>query len=114
LTDVWLTGKTANTTTDLLPAVKEGFNARRKLKHAIDAGNHLIAQLITVRLANRLKALSMSHCSSDEEESSGGPVRQGSRGSDKKLSPSTTAFAEVVRAARLKAEEDAALAAKTV
>jgi len=110
LNHIWLTGKTANTTTDLLPAVKEGFNARRKLKHAIDA----------VRLANRLKALTITNYSSDEEEQKSGTTLRhtshGSSGSEKRLSPSNSgsAFLEVVRAARLKAEEDAALAAKTV
>jgi len=105
LKHVWLTGMTA-TTTDLLPAVKEGFNARRKLKHAIEA----------VRLANRLKALTMTQYSSDEDTETGDTPRPASRnsnvsGGSKKRADPTTAFAEVVRAARLKAEEDAAAAA---
>src|ERR1700685_1688275 len=49
LKHVWLTGKTANDTTDLLPNVKEGcthlyvsrpniiVNARRKFRHAFEA-----------------------------------------------------------------------------
>jgi hypothetical protein len=35
---VWLTGKTANDSTDLLPGIQEGFNARKKFKHAFEAG----------------------------------------------------------------------------
>ncbi|KAK9237602.1 kinase-like domain-containing protein [Lipomyces kononenkoae] len=42
----WITGETA-TTKDLLPAIKEGFNARSKLIQAIEA----------IRLQNRIKAL---------------------------------------------------------
>lgn len=53
MADVWITGKTA-TEDDLLPAVKAGFNARKKFKRAIEL----------VRLNNRLKALEVS----DNEE----------------------------------------------
>jgi hypothetical protein len=62
----------------------------------------------------------MTNYSSDEDEEKSGttlrPTSHGSGGSEKRLSPSNSggAFLEVVRAARLKAEEDAALSAKTV
>lgn len=49
LAHVWITGVTA-TEDDLLPAVKVGFNARKKFKRAIEL----------VRLSNRLKALEVS------------------------------------------------------
>jgi calcium/calmodulin-dependent protein kinase I len=52
-THVWLTGKTA-TTSDLLPNVSAGFNARKRFRKAIEM----------VRLANRLKAMEVS----DNEE----------------------------------------------
>jgi len=96
LDHVWLTGKTANATTDLLPAVKEGFNARQKLKHAIEA----------VRLANRLKALTMTQYSSDEEEEE--EARPASTTTGEKRTATFgggKAFAEVVRA-RMKLKDD--------
>lgn len=63
---VWITGETA-TKEDLLPAVKIGFNARKKFKRAIEL----------VRLSNRLKALEVS----DPEDDSVGLVKPGSAGS---------------------------------
>ncbi|KAK9466280.1 kinase-like domain-containing protein [Lipomyces arxii] len=59
----WLTGTTA-TSKDLLPNIREGFNARHKLRQALEA----------VRLANRIKALGltdhdMAALSPDSEES---------------------------------------------
>ncbi|KAK9488025.1 kinase-like domain-containing protein [Lipomyces starkeyi] len=50
----WISGETA-TTKDLLPAIKEGFNARSKLIQAIEA----------IRLANRIKALGLEE---DDED----------------------------------------------
>jgi len=106
LKDTWLTGKTANDTTDLLPNVKEGFNARKKFRHAIEA----------IRLTNRLKALSMTQYSSDED--SDGTTERNSSTSPKKSTSANggSAFAEVVRAT-LKAKElerEAAAVNKTV
>lgn len=49
LADPWIAGKSA-TEDDLLPAVKAGFNARKRFKRAIEL----------VRLSNRLKALEVS------------------------------------------------------
>lgn len=53
----WFKGHAANKTTDLLPTIREGFNARKKFQFAIEA----------IRLANRIKALGMSSESSDDE-----------------------------------------------
>ncbi|CCG84353.1 protein of unknown function [Taphrina deformans PYCC 5710] len=66
LADVWITGKTA-TESDLLPAVKAGFNARKKFKRAIEL----------VRLSNRLKALEVSD---NEEETAEAAPKGHSRG----------------------------------
>ena len=64
-------------------------------------------QLTTVRLANRLKALSMTNHSSDEEDDSQRPV---SRDGHKKKS-NGAAFMEVVRATmNAKKEQEAASA----
>ncbi|KAK9472491.1 kinase-like domain-containing protein [Dipodascopsis tothii] len=52
----WISGKTA-TSVDLLPNIREGFNARSKLLQAIEA----------VKLANRIKALDMDDDSDDED-----------------------------------------------
>lgn len=62
LEHVWITGKTA-TESDLLPAVKVGFNGRKKFKRAIEL----------VRLSNRLKALEVS-----DTEDEGRPSTEGS------------------------------------
>jgi calcium/calmodulin-dependent protein kinase I len=58
LADPWLTGLSKHTTDDLLPNIRDGFNARQKLRLAIEA----------VRLANRIKALQMQDEGSDEED----------------------------------------------
>ncbi|KAK9248923.1 kinase-like domain-containing protein [Lipomyces tetrasporus] len=50
----WISGETA-TTKDLLPVIKEGFNARSKLIHAIES----------IRLANKLRALDLEE---DDED----------------------------------------------
>lgn len=57
LADIWITGKTA-TNSDLLPAVKAGFNARKKFLKAIEM----------VRLHNRLQALHVSDTEDDPAE----------------------------------------------
>ncbi|KAK9368402.1 kinase-like domain-containing protein [Lipomyces kononenkoae] len=62
----WISGETA-TTKDLLPAIKEGFNARSKLIQAIEA----------VRLQNRIKALGFE----DEDIDSASPASSLSSGS---------------------------------
>lgn len=56
-----------------------------------------------VRLANRLKALTMTQYSSDEEEDS--DARPSSSGEKKSATFGGTAFAEVVRA-RMKLKDD--------
>ena len=69
-----------------------------------------------VRLANRLKSLTMSQHSSDEEEESTESPRPASLGDTpaKKLSTHTgAAFAEVVRATIKAKEGDIALHSKT-
>ncbi|KAK7203822.1 calcium/calmodulin-dependent protein kinase [Myxozyma melibiosi] len=58
----WIVGDTA-TTTDLLPNIREGFNARSKLLQAIEA----------VRLANKIKALGFDDDDEDAFPSSGVP-----------------------------------------
>lgn len=90
--DIWITGKTA-TSSDLLPAVKAGFNARKKFKKAIEM----------VRLQNRLKALEVS----DEEQGDSSPAPSievqetaesaGIRAA-RKFRSNSSVFAEVVRA----------------
>lgn len=54
--------KAANSTENLLPNIRAGFNARAKLKKGIEA----------VRLANRIAALNLDDGSDDDEE--GGPA----------------------------------------
>lgn len=50
--------KAANSTEDLLPNIREGFNARQKLRKGIEA----------VRLANRIAALHFNDLSDDESD----------------------------------------------
>jgi calcium/calmodulin-dependent protein kinase I len=64
LKDPWITGEAPHTTTDLLPGIRSGFNARQKFRLAIEA----------VRLANRIKALDMADEASDEEENGDGHI----------------------------------------
>ena len=84
----WLTGDTA-TSTDLLPTVREGFDARKKFKHAI----------VAIRLANRMKTLSMEE---DDEEDNDQEKTSPQEEVNKHLKQSSLSglrFAEVVRAA---------------
>ncbi|KAK9461827.1 kinase-like domain-containing protein [Lipomyces oligophaga] len=64
----WLTGKSA-TTNDLLPAIKEGFQARTKFQQAIEA----------VRLANRIRALQKAGID-DDDSTSATPSRSATPG----------------------------------
>jgi calcium/calmodulin-dependent protein kinase I len=57
LQDPWVTGAAEKHTTDLLPNIRQGFNARLKFRRAIEA----------VRLANRIKALNIEDDSDDEQ-----------------------------------------------
>jgi hypothetical protein len=63
-----------------------------------------------VRLANRLKALSMTAYSSDEDEEDSPTAHGSEHGIKKTTSSNGGAFAEVVRAA-LRAKEEEAIAA---
>lgn len=54
----WISGVTA-TTNDLLPNIREGFNARSKFQQAIEA----------VRLANKIKALGLDDDDDDDDAS---------------------------------------------
>ncbi|ODQ64638.1 Pkinase-domain-containing protein [Nadsonia fulvescens var. elongata DSM 6958] len=94
----WLVGETANNHTDLLPNIREGFNARQTFKRAIEV----------VRLANRIKALNMEN--SDDEDDGEGATDASSSSSSKSKADSmrskwglkgnaTKAFQEVVLAA---------------
>jgi hypothetical protein len=65
---------------------------------------------LPVRLANRLKALSMTTHSSDEDEPDSPTAHGSEHGIKKTTSNNGGAFAEVVRAA-LRAKEEAAAAA---
>ncbi|KAK9374748.1 kinase-like domain-containing protein [Lipomyces chichibuensis] len=99
----WISGETA-TTKDLLPAIKEGFNARSKLIQAVEV----------IRLANRIKALGLeeddediaSDFSTNEYKSSGnGGLEVPKTDSDRRRRSfgskgnATLVFQEVVRAA---------------
>lgn len=123
LADVWITGKTA-TESDLLPAVKAGFNARKKFKRAVEL----------VRLSNRLRALEVSDTEEEPSDvqakthsrqvssdflavpldpvsrpSSAGSNHSGS-GAGRKFRSNSMVFAEVVKAkvreAELEREDD--------
>lgn len=53
----WIAGDEANSTEDLLPNIREGFNARQKFRRAIEA----------VRLSNRMRALQLADDESDDD-----------------------------------------------
>ena len=91
----WLTGDTA-TTMDLLPTVREGFDARKKFKHAF----------VAIRLANRMKTLSMEEDDEeDNDEEKTSPQEEVAK-HVKQSSASGLRFAEVVRAATAKTTSD--------
>lgn len=60
--DPWIKSKASGQTTDLLPQIREGFNARSKFVFAIEA----------VKLANRIKSLGMEKEDGSDEEASEG------------------------------------------
>jgi calcium/calmodulin-dependent protein kinase I len=92
----WIAGDVASTT-DLLPTVKEGFNARKKFRHAVEA----------IRLTNRIKSLSMGAEEDDsDKEAEAAPELH-------KTLTSGSRFAEIVRAASMrKAEEESETGSK--
>lgn len=72
----WMSASDAVTDTDVIANVRENFNAKRKLKSAIEA----------VRMANRLKSFSFNSTmdvSEDEEDDKDASAADGSSGSKK-------------------------------
>lgn len=88
LNDKWITG-TDYSTSDLLPGIRQGFNARQKFRFAIEA----------VKLSNRIRALGMDDSDDEGELSSHSTQSSTSSSSHTSHASHGSRFAEVVLAA---------------